>query len=91
MNKKLIRLTESDLHKIVKATLNNIIKEDIWGDDDYEDDEEMTFDDMENYYLDRSVSYERCEAFRMALAYIKKVDPEYYKKVIEVGYNESFG
>ena len=29
MNKKLIRLTESDLHKIVKESVNRILKEDI--------------------------------------------------------------
>ena len=27
MNKKLIRLTESDLHKIVKESVNRILKE----------------------------------------------------------------
>ena len=29
MNKKLIRLTESDLHKIVKESVNKVLKEDI--------------------------------------------------------------
>ena len=29
MNKKLIRLTESDLHKIVKKSVNKILKEEI--------------------------------------------------------------
>ena len=29
MNNKVIRLTESDLHKIVKKSVNGILKEDI--------------------------------------------------------------
>lgn len=31
MNKKVIRLTESDLHKIVKESVNRILKEDMFG------------------------------------------------------------
>ena len=32
MNKKLIRLTESDLHKIVKESVNKMLKESSWAD-----------------------------------------------------------
>ena len=32
MNKKLIRLTESDLHRIIKESVNRILKESIEGD-----------------------------------------------------------
>ena len=35
MNKKLIRLTESDLHRIVKESVTNIIKE-VWNKDRFE-------------------------------------------------------
>ena len=31
MNKKLIRLTESDLHKIVKESVNRVLKESNWA------------------------------------------------------------
>ena len=29
MNKKLIRLTENDLHRIVKQSVNNVLREDV--------------------------------------------------------------
>ena len=35
MNKKLIRLTESDLHRIVKESVKRIIREDEVSDDEY--------------------------------------------------------
>lgn len=35
MNKKLIRLTEQDLHRIVKESVNRILNEARRGDDEY--------------------------------------------------------
>ena len=52
--------------------------------------EEMTFEEMESYYIEHSVSYERSRAFRKALSYIEKHDYEKYKEIITIGYNESF-
>ena len=39
MNKKLIRLTESDLHRIVRESVNKVLKERVIqiGDDEYEE------------------------------------------------------
>ena len=41
MNKKLIRLTESDLHRIVKQSVNIILKEDKYWNPEYEFDREI--------------------------------------------------
>ena len=51
---------------------------------------EELFEKVENYYLDNSVSYERCGAFRMALSSLRKLDYEKYKEVIIKGFEESF-
>jgi len=58
MNKKLIRLTESDLHKIVKESVNRIIKENnqrarkmIREFDDYDNYDE--FEEEEEEFIDR--------------------------------------
>ncbi len=56
MKKKLIRLTENDLHRIVKISVNKILREgEDW--DDYDDGEEEYDDDEEeeehdDYYED---------------------------------------
>lgn len=41
MNKKLIRLTESDLHKIVKESVNRVLREDKYWNPEYEFDREI--------------------------------------------------
>lgn len=41
MTKKLIRLTESDLHRIVKQSVNKILKEDKYWNPEYEFDREI--------------------------------------------------
>lgn len=52
MNKKLIRLTESDLHKIVKESVNKVINEGLWDaieqNEYYEYDQFVDF--IKNYY-----------------------------------------
>ena len=37
MNKKLIRLTESDLHRIVKQSVNKVLRESLEGTDEIEE------------------------------------------------------
>ena len=46
MNKKLIRLTESDLHKIVKESVNKILME-------YKNDSTRFYNDRLNHYMDK--------------------------------------
>ena len=45
--KKIIRLTEQDLHNIIKASVNRILKEDVLGDDWREANQEDSV--MNNY------------------------------------------
>ena len=45
--KKIIRLTETDLHNIIKASVNRILKEDVLGDDWREANQEDSV--MNNY------------------------------------------
>ena len=53
MNKKqVIRLTESDLHRIVKESVNRILKEDVLGNDWYEKDLKMITDEEYNDRID---------------------------------------
>lgn len=49
MDRKIIRLTEADLHNIVKATVNRILKEDVLGDDWRENQENQEDSVMNNY------------------------------------------
>lgn len=46
MNKKLIRLTESDLHRIVKESVNRILKEEVNPIPTYSDGRPMSFADI---------------------------------------------
>lgn len=90
MKKAYLNLSEEKLHKIVNESISKVIKESYYDDDFEEDDEEMTFEDKEVYWLNHSVSYENSAAVRMAINFVRKTNPEYYKKIIEVGYEESF-
>ncbi len=52
MNKKLIRLTESDLHRIVKGSVNRVLNEGLWNAierDNYQV-YDMFVDFIKNYY-----------------------------------------
>ena len=63
MNKKLIRLTENDLHRIVKISVNKILREaDEW--DDYDDGEEEYDDDGEEEYDDDEEEEEHDDYYR---------------------------
>lgn len=44
MNKRIIRLTESDLHRIVKESVMKILKENAWGKYPQEDQTEAMYD-----------------------------------------------
>lgn len=48
--KKIIRLTESDLHRIVKKSVNRILKEHHWDDKDFDEDD---YDETVNYEYDK--------------------------------------
>ena len=57
MNKKLIRLTEQDLHRIVKESVKKVIKE--------EDDFEFEFEGiMKSLVYSRKMAYELCQALK---------------------------
>ena len=62
MNKKLIRLTESDLHRIVKKSVNKIMKEafDVsrFGDDTLEQIDNMRFTDAQKMILNYALELE---------------------------------
>jgi hypothetical protein len=62
MNKKLIRLTESDLHRIVKESVNKIMKEafDVsrFGDDTLEQIDNMRFTDAQKMILNYALELE---------------------------------
>jgi hypothetical protein len=47
--KKVIRLTESDIHRIVKKSVNRILKEHRWDDNDFNEDD---YDETVNYKYD---------------------------------------
>ena len=47
--KKIIRLTEQDLHNIIKTSLNRILREDVLGDDWREKEENQEDSIMNNY------------------------------------------
>ena len=51
---------------------------------------EISFERIESYYLDHSISYERCSAFRKALDFVRKQDFEKYKEIVISGFEESF-
>ena len=60
MEKKLIKITESDLHKIIENSVKRIIKEDIYDDydDDYNEMNDMSTDEKWNNAIE-SVGAER--------------------------------
>ena len=77
MSKKLIRLTESDLHRIVKESVKKILKESI------------DFEEIEERVYEVSRPLKDSTAFSKAMEYIKQVNPELYMKLIQIEYNEA--
>ena len=47
--KKIIRLTENDLHNIIRQSVNRILKEDVLGDDWRENEEDQENSVLNNY------------------------------------------
>lgn len=72
MNKKLIRLTESDLHRIVKESVSRILKED----------NSYNINDMKQFVSD--LSNMRRELFRYACDF-EGIDQETRQKLVSVG------
>jgi hypothetical protein len=77
MRKRTIKLTEADLRKIIKESVEEIIE-----------DEEESFYEMEERVYDVSSPLKNSTAFQMAMDYIKKENPDLYTKLIITEYNE---
>jgi hypothetical protein len=72
MNKKLIRLTESDLHRIVKESVNRIIREGLY---DNEQDFYNEFGNQSQY-----PAYEYMPQFEGELSMTAQYSPEDYER-----------
>lgn len=77
MNNKIIKLTESDFHKLIRNTVKKVIKESI------------DFEEMEERVYSVSRPLRDSSAFSYAMDYIKKINPELYAKLIQMEYNEA--
>ena len=53
--------------------------------------DDETFDRKRQKVESRSVCYNDSKAFRMALYYIERQNPEFYRELIETEYNAAFG
>ena len=72
MNKKLVKLTESDLHRIVKESVNRIIREGLY------DDEQDFYNEFGNQ--SQYPAYEYIEPFDGELAMTAQYDNDDYEK-----------
>ena len=75
--KKMIKLTESDLHNIVENAVKMALKESI------------DFEEMEERVYEVSRPLRDSTAFSKAMDYIKETNPELYMKLIQIEYNEA--
>lgn len=75
--KQVIRLTESDLHNLVKESAQKILKESI------------DFEEIEERVYEVSRPLKESTAFSKAMEYIKQVNPKLYMKLIQIEYNEA--
>ena len=75
--KRLIKLTESDLHNIVKESVKSMIKENI------ED-----FSEMEEEVYSVSSPLRNSTAFQRAMYYIRENNHDLYVELIKTEYNE---
>lgn len=75
--KQVIRLTESDLHNLVKESAQKILKESI------------DFEEIEERVYEVSRPLKESTAFSEAMEYIKQVNPKLYMKLIQIEYNEA--
>lgn len=72
--KKIIRLTEQDLHNIIKASVNRILREDVLGDDWREKEENQEDSVMNNYE-----PFESQEDHNWGGVGDEDIDPTYYE------------
>lgn len=90
MNKKLIRLTESDLHKIVKESINRILKEDGYSyngiqiQNDLRNQVETTWDNFQTEREKTANEVINGMGYNACIAALKKYMTKYYGK----GYRE---
>ena len=52
--------------------------------------EEITFEEMESR-ISGTCTYENSTAFRRAMHYIEENNPQLYKELVEIEYEEAFG
>lgn len=82
--KKIIRLTEQDLHNIIKASVNRILREDVLGDDWREAQEDQQDAVMNNYE-----PFESQEDHNWSGVGDEDIDPTYYEPHDEaIGWND---
>lgn len=90
MNKKLIRLTEADLHKIVKESINRILKEDGYSyngmqiQNDLRKQVETTWDNFQTEREKTANEVINGMGYNACIAALKKYMTKYYGK----GYRE---
>lgn len=79
--KKIIRLTESDLHSIIARSVKRIIKEDVLGDNWHENQEDTVLNNYE--------SFEDQENHNWGGVGDEDIDPTYYEPHDEaIGWND---
>ena len=79
--KKIIRLTESDLHSIIARSVKRIIKEDVLGDNWHENQEDTVLNNYE--------SFEDQEDHNWGGVGDEDIDPTYYEPHDEaIGWND---
>ena len=84
--KKIIRLTESELHGLVARTVKRIIREDVLGDNWHEAEE-----DKENVALNNYEPFESQEDHNWGGVGEEDIDPSYYEdydKAMVQGWND---
>ena len=75
--KKMIKLTESDLHNIIGNAVKKVLKESI------------DFEEMEERVYEVSRPLRDSTAFEKAMEYVKQSNFELYMKLIQIEYNEA--
>ena len=74
---KRLKLTESDLKRLIKESVKKVLFE------------SADFEEMEEMVYEVSRPLRDSTAFSKAMDYIKKVNPNLYMELIEMEYNEA--
>jgi type II secretory pathway component PulF len=74
---KRLKLTESDLKRLIKESVKKVLFESV------------DFEEMEEMVYEVSRPLRDSTAFSKAMDYIKKVNPNLYMELIETEYNEA--